>query len=864
MKHSVQARQLVKQVTTTKTSNLTMKLQQLLAAAFCLAAALILKTKAQENAMLQIPPSLVECYNTSYFMNRDNRLPANMDTLISLIEKVENSYAASSGVQADIRTVSVALLHRFRQDGIKKAAGINAADGVIPYSPTGFQFPKLKILLSRLIPGNANTFPNSSLTRVERCSLHFMLSSTFDARTRGDENNVCNQLSQYRAQRLPRSLKKEHDNNFISASEWLEARSKRGRSSDSVSKYEQLGELDYESDWAYAGPETSQCPVEDGLVRTRWGTISGGTLIAGIAAGVQQQTVQLNTLLTLAPQRRSRGRSQSQTSNTIDNRWAATLAGELAEVTLVQLPVSNGNPASVGATGGWNDTVLPHWYFLSQRNNLEATDAEIRGGLDGLILAKNVASWRTQASSLKLSQLLRMYYSTNGVLSSGINACSRQNQFTNVAPSQEMEDQTNAFALILDREMQLRVTLQPSLISQFAGNATASLVTYVRNMDYFPSPQWSEISNLVTIMTDIYVFVDTYWPFGWVIDYVTYVLQGLNIHPYASKVTLFAAFDTKVIVHTTDYIINVYENWNSTSHSWHPPGFNLPLILNTLNARVDDLLETDRATDNLGGRSLVALLIPSPLSYVDEEDYDYCQQYFERMRVHLPSLHFIYYGGGALVRFHDFVRDPSKNLYLLDTEKPPDICGAPVIKRIRQVPRRISNPRCYVKGAISEFGTNSLPQFVSLGSINFYKLDSQYLPARQSMRYLKISPISQITFTVCTSRSIERPFRNLSAPLRAEENCESTALGSFSFDLTDACVGYTFLACPPLFFSVQAQSFGEVSCIVEACQTPNEAQYVISLNNLVCNSSTAATINVSLASVVCLLSFFRIIKKSDT
>jgi len=183
--------------------------------------------------------------------------------------------------------------------------------------------------------------------------------------------------------------------------------------------------------------------------------------------------------LALASQRRARGRSQSQTSNTIDNRWAATLAGDLAEVTLVQLPGSTSS-ASVGATGGWNDTVLPHWYFLSQRNNLEATDAEIRGGLDGLILAKNVASWRTQASSLKLSQLLRMYYSTNGVLSSGINACSRQSQFTNVAPSQEMEDQTSAFALVLDREMQLRVTLTSSAIAQYAGNATASLVTYVR------------------------------------------------------------------------------------------------------------------------------------------------------------------------------------------------------------------------------------------------------------------------------------------------------------------------------------------------------------------------------------------------
>nr|XP_016930496.1 uncharacterized protein LOC108010164 isoform X2 [Drosophila suzukii] len=831
-----------------------MKSKQLLAAAVCLASLLILGTQAQENAMLQIPPSLVECYNTSFFMNRDNRLPANMDTLISLIEKVENSYAGTSGVQADIRTVAVSLLHRFRQDGIKKAAGINAADGVIPYSPTGFQFPKFKILLSRLIPGNANSFPNSSLTSVERCSLHFMLSSTFDTRSRGDENNVCNQLSQYRAQRLPRSLKKEYDNNFISDVEWLDTRPKRGRSSVSVSKYEQLGELDYESDWAYAGSEgTSQCPVEDGLVRTRWGTVSAGTLIAGIAAGVQQQTVQLNTLLALASQRRARGRSQSQTSNSIDNRWAATLAGDLAEVTLVQLPGSTSS-ASVGATGGWNDTVLPHWYFLSQRNNLEATDAEIRGGLDGLILAKNVASWRTQASSLKLSQLLRMYYSTNGVLSSGINACSRQSQFTNVAPSQEMEDQTSAFALVLDREMQLRVTLTSSAIAQYAGNATASLVTYVQMIDYFPSQQWSDISNRTTVMADIYVFVDTYWPYSCVVDYVAYVLQDLNIHPYASKVTLFAASDGSVIVNTTDYIINVYEEWNSTSHSWHPNGFNLPLILNTLNVRVEDLLEADRAIDNLGGRSLIALLIPSPLSYVDEKDYDYCQRYMERLRWRLPNLHFIYYGGGALVRFHDFVRDPSKDLFLLNTEKPPESCGDPVITRIRQVPRRLSNPRCYANGIISEFGSNSLQQYGRLGSINFYRLDSLYLPARQSMRYLKISPISQITFTVCTSRIIERPFRNLSAPLRAEETCESTALGSFSYDLTDACVGYDFEPCPPLFFSVQAQGFGDISCVVEACQTPDEAQYVVSLSNLGCNDATSIIFNVVLAAPAFLIS----------
>lgn len=159
----------------------------------------------------------------------------------------------------------------------------------------------------------------------------------------------------------------------------------------------------------------------------------------------------------------------------------------------------------------------------------------------------------------------------------------------------------------------------------------------------------------------------------------------------------------------------------------------------------------------------------------------------------------------------------------------------------------MSNPRCYSDGAISEFGSNSLTQFARLGSINFYRLDALYLPERQSMRYLRISPITKVTFTVCTSRSIELPFRNLTSPLRPEESCESTALGSYSYDLTDACVGYDFEPCPPLFFSVQAQSFGDVSCTQEACQTPDETQYTINLNNLGCNGAVRWKLNLNLA-----------------
>lgn len=66
---------------------------------------------------------------------------------------------------------------------------------------------------------------------------------------------------------------------------------------------------------------------------------------------------------------------------------------------------------TVGAGGGWNSTLAPKWYFLSQSKDFEFTDAEIRGGLDGLILGTYIQEFKNKASSIKLSQLLDMYYS---------------------------------------------------------------------------------------------------------------------------------------------------------------------------------------------------------------------------------------------------------------------------------------------------------------------------------------------------------------------------------------------------------------------------------------------------------------------
>lgn len=45
------------------------------------------------------------------------------------------------------------------------------------------------------------------------------------------------------------------------------------------------------------------------------------------------------------------------------------------------------------------------------------------------------------------------------------------------------------------------------------------------------------------------------------------MLQQLNIHPYASSVTLLSAYDGSVIVNTTNYITDVYQQWNVTTQA---------------------------------------------------------------------------------------------------------------------------------------------------------------------------------------------------------------------------------------------------------------------------------------------------------
>lgn len=233
-----------------------------------------------------------------------------------------------------------------------------------------------------------------------------------------------------------------------------------------------------------ASNAVSQCPIENGVVHSPWGAFSAGTVIAGIAAGLQRQTVSVRDLIgeDHMGQYRAKFRKARQTNGiVVDNRFAATLSGDIAEAVLRQVPAS---AIQVGAPGAWNNSAVPRFYFLSQRERLEMTDAEIRGGIDGLVLGSNIELWRTNAQNLRLSQVLDMYYSQRGIFGmvnneGAIRACNRRSLFPTVAPINRLRDQSFAFTTVLDGEMQTQVTLTANSTQRISSQASDAVTTYV-------------------------------------------------------------------------------------------------------------------------------------------------------------------------------------------------------------------------------------------------------------------------------------------------------------------------------------------------------------------------------------------------
>lgn len=182
------------------------------------------------------------------------------------------------------------------------------------------------------------------------------------------------------------------------------------------------------------------------------------------------------------------------------------------------------------------------------------------------------------------------------------------------------------------------------------------------------------------------------------------------------------------------------------------------------------------------------------------------------------------------------------------------------------------NPRCTADWQQSDWGSNTLEQYIEPNGVNFYRLHPNYFYHSNSV--IRVQSRFQSQIAVCFSRHVEQPrlvirrihirilwrhkyiFFIFNIKFRwyffrfsnttQQENVECKQLlttQSFDYYLTNACDGYfTIHSCPPVYFSIQIApqtTQNSFQCGEPNCRFPDEVKVSITLENLGCYSSTS-------------------------
>lgn len=180
-----------------------------------------------------------------------------------------------------------------------------------------------------------------------------------------------------------------------------------------------------------------------GVIWTRAGPVTAGTMLAGLAAGLQPKQAYWPSF------------DQFVSSRSIDNVFGVTLPADIAQTALLK----KRGQKYVGPDGYFNNSLCPSEFLLTSALNqhddlmlTHLTIAEINGGIDGLILGTLAKDWNRQ-SLLSLSQIVDKYYSRHGLSTNAQSikwsACQRYDNFQRKIDHNQVLEHGLTFALEL-------------------------------------------------------------------------------------------------------------------------------------------------------------------------------------------------------------------------------------------------------------------------------------------------------------------------------------------------------------------------------------------------------------------------------
>ncbi|KAL1122270.1 hypothetical protein AAG570_003675 [Ranatra chinensis] len=801
-------------------------------------------------------------------------------------------------------------LARFRFDGIQSSPNVQASDLVIPYSPKGKEFFIFKILMPYLIPSSGQEISNDTFTLSERCTLHQMLSLSIDPWDRPEGDTACSRLSKYPNYNISRRPRRSSDTDSSASTKAPPQEALVGSLPKPTSPNEEVEIINPKKDQTSsedldgpAGnifhPVTGQdsdfplsgCPMENGVVYEKSGAVCPGVVLAGIAAGLQPQKVPPNNIMemrvqsgfqggrggpgpkrpVLTPQRRrpsygvrdgpvpsgrpwnspGGGPSYSPQPAMIDNKWGATVSGLLAEIALLQGPVSSGpDHYKIGVDGGWNDTSVPRYWFLTEQVQDPLTMPRIRGALDGLIIASNIDNWNSlSGSELKLSQLLEMYYSDSGVFDRNMKACNRKSYVSQAMPTQDLKEQTYSFMSVLQNVMPDSVEIEEEGLRLFSEETSGKLSSTISSMGDPTCPATSGLSQLASLpMADLHIVPDCSWDNDQLIRTVTLLGLYMDWGFPGTNVTAFNG-KTGLQMFSASSLVELFQSFYMLCNRTVSTGFDMRLVMNRLKVDMSQRLDWEKRLGNVASTvPRIILFLPAPNSVIPDSDKWYIQDKLSYFNTNNPDIKFLYLVPGSKDRFSPYAETPDKDIFPINQgDSSLEQYVLPLVKRISEIPRRVINPTCGSSWSSGSYGTLQTSGYLDQNEIQYYRVQPNYFYKDANAKISIQSADSSVVLNVCTSRYSANPTgNNTSGGTSGSVTCRQVTGGrGVDMWLSDSlCPNSLAIRCDPFYFSVSAsqasQSASQIArCIDADCELPTNTKYVLSHQGLSCYSGIA-------------------------
>ncbi|XP_063707228.1 uncharacterized protein LOC134836032 [Culicoides brevitarsis] len=807
-------------------------------------------------SMHRIYDNLIHCYRANETLPS---IGASMRVLIELIAKLEDKIPPN----IDLRHVATNIFHEMRQDGIERTPGGVESEFVTPYGATGshiYKFNLLKNLISHT--SHRINFANY-LTKTEICYLHKLISTGVEPYIRGDEVRTCpvtRRRGDGTASRPdPFNRRRPHVN----------ATTAGGAKNPKV---------------------LSSCPLELGAVKSEFGTVTPGTLIGAIAAGLQPQNVQMNDLMTshrkhnpyehletMDPKDTRKAIEKLFNSvESVDNTFAAGLSGDLAEVCVFQSPILGVN-VSVGMTGTWNSSYFPRWRYLPETHNSrwEMTDAEILAGIDSHFVAHHVKTWTNRIHRLRLSQILQMYYdqrygipsitieSTNNVKQQAMTRDVEEidfdwnesttnkverfqkyiNEISSTADGINRACHRQAILQTIDSEKLKEETYRFAQILQYAATSIVDDGEMRRVCDVTVDKFFGKARELTkddecsndfeefrVPNVDVTLVIDGARPEYESQEFIFHLAEMLELSPKGSKLSIIHGMTGKYMVKSAPSIANVFEQLKNFTDPY-PTRLSLNTALLSFIATLANQTETEMEEYTYGAPSHVLFVISQGIRMTQEE-FDVSRRLMQSTLTQFPDLYYLFLTNNPET-FREFEGISSKNQFFMIESGSTKILefSKKLQKTLQNIPKRIISPYCKEKGGKHLWSGHTVrdhfEEFIAPQQEIRYRIHANYFSDNFQVQF---QGLGYGEITVCMTRDGNEDARECRNVVDLEYNW---------FSFYDICRG-NYETCENVYFAVTVDK-SYVKCSEQDCRFPYQVKFLVKPVGLRCQTNAATT-----------------------